>query len=42
VILDIEATIDVIVEASALPLSIIIVGVGDEDFTAMERLDSDD
>ena len=30
-----------IVEASALPLSIIIVGVGQADFSAMEELDGD-
>lgn len=29
-------------EASELPMSIIIVGVGDADFSDMERLDSDD
>lgn len=32
---DMEATIDAIVRASSLPISIIIVGVGDEDFTSM-------
>ena len=31
-----------IVESSPLPTSIIIVGVGDEDFELMEELDSDD
>jgi Copine len=31
----------VVVEASRLPMSIIIVGVGNEDFTSMELLDSD-
>lgn len=31
-----------IVEASRLPMSIIIVGVGAADFSAMEFLDSDD
>lgn len=36
------ATIDAIVEASPLPMSIIIVGVGGADFSAMERLDGDD
>lgn len=30
-----------IVEASGLPLSIIIVGVGQADFSLMEALDSD-
>jgi hypothetical protein len=29
-------------EASELPMSIIIVGVGNADFDDMERLDSDD
>ncbi len=31
-----------IVEASVLPLSIVIVGVGDADFSAMKVLDADD
>ena len=31
-----------IVRASQFPMSIIIVGVGDADFTAMDKLDSDD
>ena len=29
-------------KASSLPLSIIIVGVGNEDFEAMDELDGDD
>merc|ERR1711953_828876 len=37
-----EATKSAIIDASDLPLSIIIVGVGQEDFSAMEELDSDD
>lgn len=41
-ITDIDETIDCVVEASNLPLSIIIVGVGSADFTKMERLDSDE
>ena len=41
-ITDTEATMIAIVEASRLPMSIIIVGVGDEDFLAMKALDSDD
>jgi len=36
-----QKTIDEIVRASSLPLSIIIVGVGNEDFSSMERLDAD-
>jgi hypothetical protein len=30
-----------IIRASSLPMSIIIVGVGQEDFSAMEALDAD-
>ena len=41
VIHDMSATIDEIVAASKLPLSIIIIGVGNEDFSQMEALDSD-
>ncbi len=42
IITDMEATKHAIVNASDLPMSIIIVGVGNEDFEAMEELDSDD
>ena len=38
---DIEDTIDEVVRCSILPVSIIIVGVGSEDFKEMERLDAD-
>ena len=38
---DMEKTIDLIVSATELPLSIIIVGVGEADFTNMNRLDGD-
>jgi len=38
---DMDATIDVLVKAAALPLSIIIVGIGNADFTKMEILDGD-
>jgi hypothetical protein len=41
VITDMEATVSKIVEASALPLSIVIVGVGQANFDAMNFLDSD-
>ena len=34
-------TIDLICTLSELPCSIIIVGVGDADFSAMEELDGD-
>ncbi len=37
-----EATKDLVVAASHLPFSIIIVGVGDEKFKLMKELDSDD
>ena len=42
VINDLERTIDEIVRGSSLPLSIIIVGVGNEDFSSMEVLDADE
>jgi len=41
IITDMEATVAAIVAASSLPMSIIIVGVGDEDFSSMEVLDGD-
>ena len=37
-----QETINSIIAASYLPISIIIVGVGDADFTNMRRLDNDD
>merc|ERR1712066_461211 len=40
-ITDMAETKDAIVRASSLPLSIIIVGVGNADFSAMDELDSD-
>jgi len=42
IITDFDATKRAIINASDLPLSIIIVGVGSEDFSAMDELDSDD
>jgi len=42
VINDFQDTADAIVEATDCPLSIIIVGVGDADFSTMNRLDADD
>ncbi|KAI3499831.1 hypothetical protein L1887_35643 [Cichorium endivia] len=40
-ITDLQETKDALVRASDLPLSILIVGVGDADFKAMEILDAD-
>lgn len=42
VITDMDHTRNAIVNASRLPMSIIIVGVGPADFKAMELLDGDD
>ena len=42
VITDMEQTKQAIVEASTLPMSVIIVGVGGADFGMMEELDADD
>ena len=39
---DLRETIDAMVYASNYPISIIIVGIGDEDFDMMIELDSDD
>lgn len=40
-IMDMQPTIDEIVQASFQPLSIVIVGVGNADFSAMDTLDGD-
>ena len=40
-LLDMDSTIRSIVSASVLPLSIVIVGVGNADFTNMNILDAD-
>lgn len=42
VITDMPQTTEAIVNASCLPLSIIIVGIGDADFELMHQLDGDD
>ncbi|XP_054163159.1 copine-9-like [Oppia nitens] len=42
IISDMHQTKNAIVNASKLPISIIIVGVGNADFAAMDELDSDD
>ncbi|KAL4226439.1 Copine-9 [Mactra antiquata] len=42
IITDMPQTCEAIVNAASLPMSIIIVGVGDADFQAMEILDGDD
>eukprot|EP01080_Neovahlkampfia_damariscottae_P004598 gene4598-7980_t len=41
-ITDMDATVDAIVKASTLPMSIIIIGIGNEDFKNMIILDGDD
>jgi hypothetical protein len=41
-ICDMSDTIDLIVEASKLPLSIVIVGIGNANFANMVQLDADD
>lgn len=38
---DMDKTIDLLVQAAMLPLSVIIVGVGNADFGNMEKLDGD-
>ena len=40
-ITDMDKTIDAIIDASGLPISIIIIGIGNADFSSMEALDSD-
>lgn len=42
IITDMQKTKEAIIAASNLPFSIIIVGVGNEDFEKMSELDSDD
>jgi Copine len=39
---DSQHTSDIIVELSKYPISIIIVGVGNADFSEMEKLDGDE
>lgn len=42
VIHDMDNTINSIISAAYLPISIIIIGIGDADFTDMVVLDGDD
>jgi len=42
IILDMEKTKEAIIKASELPLSIIIIGVGNDKFESMQELDGDD
>jgi vacuolar-type H+-ATPase subunit F/Vma7 len=42
IINDLKKTIDEVIRGSSLPLSIIIVGVGNENFDSMNVLDADD
>jgi hypothetical protein len=39
---DFDLTVDHIIEASTLPLSIVMVGLGDGDFSQLEKLDQDE
>lgn len=39
--MSVQETIESIITASGLPMSILIVGIGSADFSAMERLDGD-
>ena len=36
-----DKTIDLLIQASVLPISVVIVGVGNADFTNMQKLDGD-
>jgi hypothetical protein len=38
---DMETTLRTMIDASSLPMSVLIVGIGSADFTEMKRLDSD-
>ena len=38
---DMEKTISLLIQASVLPISVVIVGVGNADFTNMKKLDGD-
>ena len=42
IIIDMQNTIDQVVRGSSLPLSIVIVGVGNDDFEMMNTLDADE
>lgn len=42
IISDEQKSIDWIVQGSFAPLSIVIIGIGNDDFSAMEKLDADD
>ena len=42
IIEDMDQTIDSLVEASFLPISVIIIGIGNADFSNMDVLDADD
>jgi len=42
VISDMEASIELLVKAASLPLSIVIVGIGNDNFDDLKKLDADD
>ena len=39
---DMDETVKLLIDCAILPLSVIIIGIGKEDFTKMIRLDGDD
>lgn len=41
-IMDIEKTISALVRCSELPMAVILIGIGDADFSQMVVLDGDD
>ena len=40
-ITDMNETIDALIDASEFPISVIIIGIGNADFSSMDQLDSD-
>ena len=42
IIEDMDETVNALVEASYLPISVIIIGIGNADFSNMDTLDADD
>jgi hypothetical protein len=42
IINDLNETIDILIDCSYIPLSVIIIGIGDGDFSNMDKLDGDE